>query len=134
MPYSGADAIVAFAVDERLIDDLIELLDGGGDRRLRWFVFGHDMNLLGALVLQWGLAADLTVCHVPSSSEAVREGVQQILECEGIDPGRCVWVDSTIPGDTPCGILLPAHHQSPDALAAEVERILPARGTRYFRE
>ena len=85
-------AIVCFGLPESQVDMLIEATMGTTFEPARWVVFGVDMNLLGALDLQWGKVIDLVLAMLPGTSEELQAAALTILENEGVLPAESVWV------------------------------------------
>lgn len=85
-------AVVAFLIAERSVDALLEAVADTSVARLRWFIVGRDIPLLGALVAHWGHAMDVSVLHLPPGRTASEEATLLMLECEALAPGDCVWL------------------------------------------
>jgi hypothetical protein len=89
-------AIVFFGVPERdvdtLIGSLIEAPHEAPHRPVRWFAFGTDMNLLGALTQCWGEAIELIIVGASSWNLNVRDAALQILTNEQQALASVIWV------------------------------------------
>jgi hypothetical protein len=85
-------AIACFGVPERQVDLLIDAIVGTLAEPKRWFVFGQDANLLGALDQHWRTSLDLVLARMPGTGPDVHDALLLILENEGVQPEQCVWL------------------------------------------
>ena len=89
---AAISAIACFGVPERQVDLLIDAMVGTPAEPTRWFVFGQDANLLGALDQHWRSSLELVLARMPGSGPDVHDAVLLILENEGVQPEQCVWL------------------------------------------
>jgi hypothetical protein len=119
---SGWAAVVTFGVPERCADALIELLHGSSHEPGRWLVFGHDMDLLGAIHEHWNGAIDITIALLPATDAMMIDVVVDILAVETVDLARCAWIHGTgLAGEAPRELGLVTSATAKDALMLAAE-------------
>jgi hypothetical protein len=93
---AGRRAVVFFGVPEREVDDLIGQLVEARCPPVRWFLFGRDMNLLGALDQCWHATLEPVVACLPRFDAICCDAALTILEHEGETPRTIVWVHGNL--------------------------------------
>jgi hypothetical protein len=133
---SGWAAVVTFGVPERCVDALIEFLHGSSDEPGRWLVFGHDMDLLGAIHEHWNGAIDITIALLPATDAMIIDVVVDILTMETVHLARCAWIHGrNLAGEAPreLGLVIAAGAKDDAAtLAAALRTAIPASALRQM--
>ncbi|WP_428422723.1 hypothetical protein [Methylibium sp.] len=86
---------VFFGLAEPVVDQVLEHLSDFSGPPDRCFVYGSDMQLLGALVEQWKTRVEIVVVLVPQLGIDTLDAAILILEHEGLEPSAAAWVCGT---------------------------------------